>query len=149
MQQNIQNMFQLFNPTSNKTGSKRDSSDTLQNRTLSNQNNCSRSRAQKFSSLEACNKDKSENLATVLHGVKDLKLENRPVPKINSNQVCVLEFRFQHEIVVHQVLLEIHVCGICGTDVHFYENGRLGPWTLKEPMIIGHEASGTVKECGE
>lgn len=50
---------------------------------------------------------------------------------------------------VDQVLLEIHVCGICGTDVHFYENGRLGPWTLKEPMIIGHEASGTVKECGE
>lgn len=92
MQQNIQTMFQQFNPTPNKTGSKTYSLDTFQNRTFFHQNNWSRSRARKFSSLEACNKSENENLAAVLYGVKNLKLENRPLPKINSNQVCVLEF---------------------------------------------------------
>lgn len=92
MQQNIQTMFQQFNPTPNKTGSKTYSSDTFQNRTFFHQNNWSNSRARKFSSLEACNKSENENLAAVLYGVKNLKLENRPLPKINSNQVCVLEF---------------------------------------------------------
>lgn len=38
--------------------------------------------------------------------------------------------------------------GICGSDVHYYEHGRVGDFIVKSPMIIGHEASGTVAKVG-
>lgn len=34
--------------------------------------------------------------------------------------------------------------GICGSDVHYLKNGRIGHFILKKPMIIGHEAAGVV-----
>jgi len=39
--------------------------------------------------------------------------------------------------------------GICGSDVHYYQHGRIGPFIVKEPMVLGHEASGIVIEVGE
>jgi D-xylulose reductase len=44
--------------------------------------------------------------------------------------------------------IAINVVGICGSDVHYYEHGRIGPFVIEEPMILGHEASGTVIEVG-
>jgi Threonine dehydrogenase and related Zn-dependent dehydrogenases len=38
--------------------------------------------------------------------------------------------------------------GICGSDVHYYEHGRCADFIVKEPMIIGHEASGTIAKVG-
>lgn len=38
--------------------------------------------------------------------------------------------------------------GICGSDVHYYKHGRIGPFVVNEPMVLGHEASGTVVEVG-
>lgn len=38
--------------------------------------------------------------------------------------------------------------GICGSDVHYLLNGRIGEYILKAPMICGHEASGVVAKCG-
>lgn len=38
--------------------------------------------------------------------------------------------------------------GICGSDVHYLTKGRIGDFIVKEPMICGHEASGTVAEVG-
>lgn len=49
----------------------------------------------------------------------------------------------------NEVLLKMEVVGICGSDVHYYTNGRIGPFIVKEPMVIGHEASGTVVEVGK
>ncbi|KAJ9574600.1 hypothetical protein L9F63_008227 [Diploptera punctata] len=39
--------------------------------------------------------------------------------------------------------------GICGSDVHYLVNGRIGDFIVKAPMIIGHEASGIVKKVGK
>ena len=40
------------------------------------------------------------------------------------------------------VRIKLHTVGICGSDVHYYTRGAIGPFVVKEPMILGHEASG-------
>jgi threonine dehydrogenase-like Zn-dependent dehydrogenase len=39
--------------------------------------------------------------------------------------------------------------GICGSDVHYLVDGRIGDFIVKKPMIIGHESSGTVAKLGK
>ncbi|ULB11901.1 NAD(P)-dependent alcohol dehydrogenase [Cereibacter azotoformans] len=46
------------------------------------------------------------------------------------------------------VRIKLHTVGICGSDVHYYTHGRIGPFVVNEPMVLGHEASGTVIEVG-
>jgi D-xylulose reductase len=46
------------------------------------------------------------------------------------------------------VRIRLHTVGICGSDVHYYTHGRIGPFVVNEPMILGHEASGVVIETG-
>jgi D-xylulose reductase len=48
----------------------------------------------------------------------------------------------------HDVKVAIHTVGICGSDVHYYEFGQIGPFVVKAPMVLGHEAAGTVVEVG-
>lgn len=38
--------------------------------------------------------------------------------------------------------------GICGSDVHYLVHGAIGHYIVKEPMVIGHEASGIVEKLG-
>lgn len=49
----------------------------------------------------------------------------------------------------NQVLIKLSHVGICGSDLHFYEEGRLGNWIPKEPLTLGHEPGGTVVEVGK
>ncbi|XP_062998341.1 sorbitol dehydrogenase [Elgaria multicarinata webbii] len=72
------------------------------------------------------------NLSVVVHKAGDLRLENRPVPEPGPNEV----------------LLKMHSVGICGSDVHYWEHGRIGDFVVKSPMVLGHEASGTVFKVG-
>ncbi|MGK9233576.1 NAD(P)-dependent alcohol dehydrogenase [Inquilinus limosus] len=46
------------------------------------------------------------------------------------------------------VRIKIDTVGVCGSDVHYYTHGRIGPFVVKEPMVLGHEAAGTVVETG-
>lgn len=46
------------------------------------------------------------------------------------------------------VRIKIHTVGICGSDVHYYTHGAIGEFVVRAPMILGHEASGTVTEVG-
>ena len=46
------------------------------------------------------------------------------------------------------VRIKLHTVGICGSDVHYYTHGKVGPFEVTEPMILGHEAAGTVIEVG-
>lgn len=39
--------------------------------------------------------------------------------------------------------------GICGSDVHYWQHGRIGDFVVKAPMVLGHEASGVVNKVGE
>jgi D-xylulose reductase len=46
------------------------------------------------------------------------------------------------------VRIAIHTVGICGSDIHYYVHGRIGNFIVRAPMVLGHEASGTVIEAG-
>jgi threonine dehydrogenase-like Zn-dependent dehydrogenase len=46
------------------------------------------------------------------------------------------------------VRIRIECVGICGSDIHYYTQGRIGSYVVEEPMVLGHEASGTVIEVG-
>jgi NADPH:quinone reductase-like Zn-dependent oxidoreductase len=73
------------------------------------------------------------NPSAVLYGPHDVRIEDRPVPKPAPGQV----------------LVEIAAVGICGSDVHYYEHGRIGDYVVRDPMIIGHESAGTVVDLGD
>lgn len=70
--------------------------------------------------------------ASVLRGVKDLIVEERPVPVPAADEV----------------LIRIHSVGVCGSDVHYFQHGRIGPYVVDAPLVLGHEASGTVVAVG-
>jgi len=48
----------------------------------------------------------------------------------------------------NDVRIAIHTVGICGSDVHYYTHGAIGPFVVREPMVLGHEASGTIIATG-
>ncbi|CAM4156886.1 NAD(P)-dependent alcohol dehydrogenase [Paenibacillus alkaliterrae] len=47
-----------------------------------------------------------------------------------------------------EALVQVHCIGICGSDVHYYEHGRIGRYEVKQPIILGHELAGTVVQVG-
>lgn len=49
---------------------------------------------------------------------------------------------------IEEVLLQMHSVGICGSDVHYWQNGRIGDFVVKQPLVLGHEASGRVVKVG-
>jgi L-iditol 2-dehydrogenase len=48
-----------------------------------------------------------------------------------------------------EVLVKVMAVGVCGSDVHYYENGRIGDHVVEKPIILGHECAGIVVETGE
>lgn len=46
------------------------------------------------------------------------------------------------------VLLKVNVVGVCGSDVHYYETGRIGSQVVEYPYIVGHECAATVEAVG-
>lgn len=52
------------------------------------------------------------------------------------------------EVGPRDVKIAVHTVGICGSDVHYYKHGRIGDFIVNSPMVLGHEASGTVVEVG-
>jgi L-iditol 2-dehydrogenase len=48
-----------------------------------------------------------------------------------------------------EVLVAVRDVGICGSDVHYYEHGRIGDYVVEEPLVLGHESAGEVVEVGE
>lgn len=74
-----------------------------------------------------------DNLSLVLYGIDDMRLEQRPIHKPGENDV----------------LIGMHSVGICGSDVHYLKHGRIGDFIVKDPMILGHEASGTIIDVGK
>jgi D-xylulose reductase len=53
------------------------------------------------------------------------------------------------EVGPGMVKVAIGTVGVCGSDVHYYTHGRIGPFVVNEPMVLGHEAAGIVEEVGE
>ncbi|MFJ4028825.1 NAD(P)-dependent alcohol dehydrogenase [Paenarthrobacter sp. NPDC089989] len=47
-----------------------------------------------------------------------------------------------------QVLVQVAAVGVCGSDVHYYEHGRIGDFVVEHPLILGHELSGRIAAVG-
>jgi L-iditol 2-dehydrogenase len=47
-----------------------------------------------------------------------------------------------------ELLVEVGSVGVCGSDVHYYEDGRIGPHVVESPLVLGHEAGGVVAAVG-
>ncbi|MFF4121590.1 L-idonate 5-dehydrogenase [Streptomyces sp. NPDC001714] len=70
--------------------------------------------------------------ACVIHGAGDLRIEERPYDGPGPGEIAVT----------------VALGGICGSDLHYYRRGRVGDFTLREPMVPGHEIVGHVAALG-
>ena len=75
----------------------------------------------------------SGNRAAVLYAPGDLRVEDRAIPEPGPREV----------------LVEITAVGVCGSDIHYYEHGRIGPYDVRDPLVLGHESAGRVVSLGE
>jgi D-xylulose reductase len=66
-----------------------------------------------------------------------------------ARRISLRPFSLPQVVGPRDVRIRIHTVGICGSDIHYYQHGRIGPFVVNEPMVLGHEASGTVVEVGE
>ncbi len=48
----------------------------------------------------------------------------------------------------NDVLVEVKAVGVCGSDVHYYEHGRIGTHVVRQPLILGHESAGVIVGVG-
>lgn len=67
-----------------------------------------------------------------VHGAKDLRIIDSPMPQPAAGEV----------------LVKLGAAGICGSDLHYYLHGRVGNFVIREPLTPGHEASGIVAAVG-
>ncbi|CAA9273683.1 MAG: Sorbitol dehydrogenase [uncultured Blastococcus sp.] len=70
--------------------------------------------------------------AAVLRGVGDVVVEERAAPQAGPGEVVV----------------RVTSVGVCGSDTHYYEHGRIGRFTVDSPLVLGHEAAGEVAALG-
>lgn len=48
-----------------------------------------------------------------------------------------------------EVLVAVSRVGICGSDLHWYEHGKMGDRVVEEPLVLGHEGAGTIAATGD
>jgi len=48
----------------------------------------------------------------------------------------------------HEVLVRVRAVGVCGSDTHYYDHGRLGRFVVEQPMVLGHESAGVIEGVG-
>lgn len=62
--------------------------------------------------------------------------------------LAIRDIEIHEELGPLDVRIGIHTVGVCGSDVHFYTHGEIGPFVVKEPLVLGHEASGVILDVG-
>ena len=67
----------------------------------------------------------------------------------SKGNLSLRDFPIEESVGPYDVKIAIKACGICGSDVHYYEVGAIGDFIVKAPMIVGHEAAGVIIEKGE
>jgi D-xylulose reductase len=65
-----------------------------------------------------------------------------------QHELSLRDFDLPQEVGPDDVKVKVHTVGICGSDVHYYTHGKIGPFVVNQPMVLGHEASGIVEEVG-
>jgi L-iditol 2-dehydrogenase len=73
------------------------------------------------------------NRAAVLTRPGEIVVEDRPLPEPGPREV----------------LVEVTSVGVCGSDVHYFQHGRIGPHVVRAPLVLGHESAGRVAAVGE
>jgi D-xylulose reductase len=58
------------------------------------------------------------------------------------------DYPIEESVGPTDVRVQIKACGICGSDIHYYKEGSIGDFVVREPMVLGHEAAGIVIEKG-
>ena len=71
-------------------------------------------------------------MCLVIHAADDLRLDEQDAG----------------ELAPGEVLVQVGLGGICGSDLHYFRHGGFGTVRLKEPMVLGHEVAGTVMAVG-
>jgi D-xylulose reductase len=74
-----------------------------------------------------------QNASFVLKDIKSVAIEDRPIPELRDK---------------YDVRVNVSQTGICGSDVHYWQRGRIGPYILTGPMVLGHESSGVITAIG-
>ena len=69
----------------------------------------------------------------VMLGIGRMGFEERPIPKVKPNEI----------------LVKLDYVGVCGSDIHYYETGRIGNYIVQPPFMLGHESGGTVVKVGQ
>lgn len=72
------------------------------------------------------------NKAIFMQGTNNMVWKDVPMPVINEGDV----------------LVKVKAVGICGSDMHYYQYGRIGDFVVEGDFILGHEAAGEVVEIG-
>ncbi|WP_201740041.1 NAD(P)-dependent alcohol dehydrogenase [Aristophania vespae] len=75
----------------------------------------------------------SKMRAAVLTTKQNIRLEDRPVPQPEADQV----------------LIQVKAVSVCGSDVHYYLEGRIGDFVVERPLVLGHEVSGVIVGVGD
>lgn len=65
-----------------------------------------------------------------------------------KNKIQIRDIDLGQTMGTQDVRIAIDTVGVCGSDVHYYTHGKIGPFVVNEPMVLGHEAAGTVIETG-
>ena len=75
----------------------------------------------------------AEQRVAVLHEPERMSVETRPVPAPGPGDVQVA----------------VRAVSVCGSDVHYYDHGRIGGFVMHGPLVLGHETSGVVSAVGD
>lgn len=73
--------------------------------------------------------------AARLHQARDLRIEDLPQ-------------RQPADPGPGEALIRVRSVGLCGSDLHYYRDGRIGPSTAGEPLVLGHEFAGEIVALG-
>ena len=65
-----------------------------------------------------------------------------------KDELNLRDIALQETLGPLDVRIAIHTVGVCGSDVHYYTHGGIGPFIVRKPMVLGHEAAGTIIETG-
>ena len=65
-----------------------------------------------------------------------------------KNRLSMRDIAIEEKMGPRDVKIALRTVGVCGSDIHYYTHGAIGPFVVRAPMILGHEASGVVLEVG-
>lgn len=71
--------------------------------------------------------------AAVMTKIREVEIQTIDIPTVDADEV----------------LIKVAAVGVCGSDVHYYESGRIGDFIVEKPIILGHELAGEIVEIGK